>query len=166
MSEFVRKLSDGEYDEYELPVRRWLLSYALISLLGCVHQCSNSVTVNETREFKWTGYTKLRKMVDSGLVIWNSAIELCGYNHQIDGAQASNALNWLYTYRNGVAHCGVNHARYCLQVLEGDKETEKIVQIILVYMFILINTCVEAYSAEEQEDYAVCFAELVEVLHA
>lgn len=25
-----------------------------------------------------------------------------GYNHQIDGAQASNALNWLYTYRNGV----------------------------------------------------------------
>ena len=101
-------------------------------------------------------------MVDSGLVIWNSAIELCGYNHQIDGAQASNALNWLYTYRNGVAHCGVNHARYCLQVLEGDKETEKIVQIILVYMFILINTYVEAYSAEEQEDYAVCFAELVE----
>lgn len=100
-------------------------------------------------------------MVDSGLVIWNSAIELCGYNHQIDGAQASNALNWLYTYRNGV-----NHARYCLQVLEGDKETEKIVQIILVYMFILINTYVEAYSAEEQEDYAVCFAELVEVLHA
>lgn len=83
-------------------------------------------------------------MVDSGLVIWNSAIELCGYNHQIDGAQASNALNWLYTYRNGVAHCGVNHARYCLQVLEGDKETEKIVQIILVYMFILINTYVEA----------------------
>lgn len=80
-------------------------------------------------------------MVDSGLVIWNSAIELCGYNHQIDGAQASNALNWLYTYRNGV-----NHARYCLQVLEEDKETEKIVQIILVYMFILINTCVEAYS--------------------
>ena len=140
MSEFVRKLSDGEYDEYELPVRRWLLSYALISLLGCVHQCSNSLTVNETREFKWTGYTKLRKMVDSGLVIWNSAIELCGY--------------------------GVNHARYCLQVLEGDKETEKIVQIILVYIFILINTCVEAYSAEEQEDYAVCFAELVEVLHA
>lgn len=91
---------------------------------------------------------------------------MCGYNHQIDGAQASNALNWLYTYHNGVAHCGVNHARYCLQVLEGDKETEKIVQIILVYMFILINTCVEAYSAEEQEDYAVCFAELVEVLHA
>ena len=90
MSEFVRKLSDGEYDEYELPVRRWLLSYALISLLG--------------------------------LVMWNSAIELCGYNHLIDGAQASNALNWLYTYRNGVAHC--------LQVLEGDKETEKIVQII------------------------------------
>lgn len=39
-------------------------------------------------------------------------------------------------------------------------------QIILVYMFILINTYVEAYSAEEQEDYAVCFAELVEVLHA
>lgn len=35
-------------------------------------------------------------------------------------------------------------------------------QIILVYMFILINTYVEAYSAEEQEDYAVCFAELVE----
>ena len=65
-----------------------------------------------------------------------------------------------------MAHCGVNHARYCLQVLEGDKETEKIVQIILVYMFILINTYVEAYSAEEQEDYAVCFAELVEVLHA
>lgn len=147
------------------PVQKWLLSYALISLLGCVHQCSNDILCEDIREIKYSGYNKLRRMTDSGHVLWNYAREVCGYTPEIASVDAKNSLEFLYTYRNGVAHCGVNHGRYCLQVLQEDKETMKICRVVIVYMFLLINNHLNMYTLEEQFDYAICFADLLEVLN-